>query len=58
MALFNKLKKNQESYFATNKNKNSWIINDKSPTKVNTATSHKGNHLALQMKYQSLTTPS
>ena len=39
--IFNKLKGNQESYFVSNKNNNSWIISDKSPTKVNTVTSPK-----------------
>ena len=36
--IFNKLKGKRESYFVTNRNNNSWIISDKSPTKINTAT--------------------
>ena len=40
-AIFNKPKGNQESYFVTNSNNNSWIISDKSPTKINTVTSPK-----------------
>ena len=39
--IFNKLKGKRESYFVTNKNNNSWIINDQSPTKINTVTSPK-----------------
>ena len=37
--IFSKPKAKQESYFATNKNNNSWIISNKSPTKVKTVTS-------------------
>ena len=39
--IFNKPKVKRESYFVTNRNNNSWIINDKSPTKINTITSPK-----------------
>ena len=39
--IFNKPKGKRESYFVTNKKNNSWIISDKSPTKVNTVTSPK-----------------
>ena len=39
--IFNKPKGIRESYFVGNKNNNSWIIIDESPTKVNTATSPK-----------------
>ena len=31
-AIFNKPKGKRESYFVSNKNNNSWIINNKSPT--------------------------
>ena len=37
--IFNKPKGNRESYFAAHKNNNSWIINHKSPRKINTVTS-------------------
>ena len=39
--IFNKPKAKPESYFVTNRNSNSWIISDKSPTKINTVTSPK-----------------
>ena len=39
--IFNKLKGKRESNFVTNRNNNSWIISDKSPTKTNTTTSPK-----------------
>ena len=39
--IFNKLKGKRESNFVTNRNNNSWIISDKSPTKINTTTSPK-----------------
>ena len=39
MCNFNQPKAKRESYFVTNKNNNSWIISDKSPTKINTVTS-------------------
>ena len=39
--IFNKLKGKRKSYFVTNKNNDSWIISDKSPTKINTVTSTK-----------------
>ena len=39
--IFSKPKGKRESYFVTNGNNNSWIISDKSPTKINTVTSPK-----------------
>ena len=39
--IFDKSKRKQESCFVTNKNKNSWIISNKSPTKIKTVTSPK-----------------
>ena len=39
--IFNKLKRKRESSFVTNKNNNSWIISNKSSTKVKTVTSPK-----------------
>ena len=39
--IFNKLKGKRESYFVVNKNNNSWIISNKSPTKIKTVTSPK-----------------
>ena len=39
--IFNKPKGKQESYFDINKNNNSYIISNKSPTKVKTVTSPK-----------------
>ena len=39
--IFNKPKGKRESYFVANRNNNSWIISNKSPTKVKTATSPK-----------------
>ena len=45
---FNKPKGKREFYFVTNKNNNSWIISDKSPTKINAVTS---------LKMKSISTP-
>ena len=39
--IFNKPKGKRESYFVANKNNNSWIISNKSSTKVKTVTSAK-----------------
>ena len=39
--ILNKPKGKRESYFVTNRNNNSWIIRNKSPTKINTETSPK-----------------
>ena len=39
--IFNKPKGKRESYFVANKNNNSWIISNKSPTKVKTVTAPK-----------------
>ena len=39
--IFNKLKGKRESYFVTNKKNNSWIISNKSPTKIKIVTSPK-----------------
>ena len=39
--IFNEPKGKRESYFVTNKNNNSWIISNKSPTKIKTVTSPK-----------------
>ena len=39
--IFNKPKGKRESYFVTNRNNNSWINSNKSPTKVKTVTSPK-----------------
>ena len=36
--IFNKPNGKQESYFASNKSSNSWIISDKSPAKAKTVT--------------------
>ena len=41
VVIFNKSKRKRESYFVTNNNNNSWIISDKSPTKINTVASPK-----------------
>ena len=39
--IFSEPKGKRESYFVTNKNNNSWVISNKSPTKVKTVTSPK-----------------
>ena len=41
MVSFSISRKENKSYFVTNRNNNSWIISDKSPTKINTTTSPK-----------------
>ena len=41
VSFFNKPEGKRESHFVTNKNNNSWIISDKSPTKINPVTSPK-----------------
>ena len=41
MVSFSISRKENKSYFVTNRNNNSWIISDKSPTKINTVTSPK-----------------
>ena len=56
--IFNKPEGKRGSYSVTNKNSNSWIISNKSPTKMKTVTRVlKCHHPALQMKYQYLTMP-
>ena len=39
--IFNKPKGKRETYFVTNRNNISWIINNKSPAKINTVISPK-----------------
>ena len=68
--IFNKVEGKRESYFVTNKNNNSWIIKNKSSTKVKTVTSAKltlpsspdeisifGNTMLTRKKQQPNTTP-
>ena len=41
MVSFSISRKENKSYFVTNRNNSSWIISDKSPTKINTVISTK-----------------